>query len=63
MMETHVGVGAVASLATVSQSAAVDDLDAAWWLSESPVVGGLRYDGAEVVLPAAPGLGIEGLAT
>ncbi|MDP9240010.1 MAG: dipeptide epimerase [Actinomycetota bacterium] len=63
MMETHVGVGAVASLATVSQSAGVDDLDAAWWLSASPVTGGLRYDTPHVVLPDAPGLGIVGLAS
>ncbi|PZS36639.1 MAG: dipeptide epimerase [Pseudonocardiales bacterium] len=63
MMETHVGLGAVASLATVSRSAAVDDLDAAWWLSASPVSGGLRYDGAHVVLPDAPGLGIDGLTS
>lgn len=62
MMETHVGVAAIASLATVSRSAAVDDLDAAWWLSTSPVRGGPRYDGAQVVLPDAPGLGIDGLA-
>ncbi|MDQ6874425.1 MAG: dipeptide epimerase [Actinomycetota bacterium] len=62
MMETHVGVGATASLATVSGSAGIDDLDAAWWLTASPVRGGLRYEGAEVVLPDAPGLGIEGLA-
>lgn len=62
MMETHVGVGATASLATVSRSAGVDDLDAAWWLSSSPVRGGIWYDGATVVLPDAPGLGIEGLA-
>lgn len=62
MMETPVGVGATASLATVSRSAGVDDLDAAWWLASSPVRGGLRYDGATVVLPDAPGLGIEGLA-
>ncbi len=62
MMETQVGVGAVASLATGSRSAGVDDLDAAWWLAASPVRGGLRYDGATVVLPDAPGLGIDGLA-
>jgi len=61
MMETHVGVGAVASLATVTESANVDDLDAAWWLSASPVRGGIRYDAATVVLPDAPGLGIDGL--
>lgn len=62
MMETQVGVGAAASLATVSRSAAVDDLDAAWWLASSPVRGGLHYDGADVVLPGAAGLGIDGLA-
>lgn len=62
MMESHVGVGAAASLAAVSRSAAVDDLDAAWWLSASPIRGGLRYDGSTVVLPDAPGLGIDGLA-
>jgi L-alanine-DL-glutamate epimerase-like enolase superfamily enzyme len=62
MMETPVGVGATASLATVSHSAAVDDLDAAWWLAGSPVRGGLHYEGAEVVLPQAAGLGIDGLA-
>jgi len=63
MMETHVGVGATASLATVARSAGVDDLDAAWWLAASPVEGGLRYDSARVVLPDAPGLGIAGLAS
>ncbi|MGB9378826.1 MAG: dipeptide epimerase [Mycobacteriales bacterium] len=62
MMESHVGVGATASLATVSGSAGVDDLDAAWWLAASPVRGGLHYDGASVVLPDAPGLGIDELA-
>jgi L-alanine-DL-glutamate epimerase-like enolase superfamily enzyme len=37
------------------------DLDAAWWAQETPFVGGLSYDGATVVLPEAPGLGIEGI--
>jgi L-alanine-DL-glutamate epimerase-like enolase superfamily enzyme len=58
MMETHVGVGAAASLVAAYGTTAVSDLDAAWWLAEPPVRGGLRYDGASVVLPDAPGLGI-----
>jgi L-Ala-D/L-Glu epimerase len=62
MMETPVGTGAAAALAAVSGSPYAADLDAVWWLSSSPVSGGLVYDGASIVLPDAPGLGIEGLA-
>jgi L-alanine-DL-glutamate epimerase-like enolase superfamily enzyme len=62
MMETHVGLGAAASLAAACGTTVVADLDAAWWARESPYVGGLVYEGATVVLPDAPGLGIEALA-
>jgi len=62
MMEGPVGVGAAASLVAAVGSTLVSDLDAAWWTASSPVVGGLRYDGATVVLPSGPGLGVEGLA-
>lgn len=62
MMETGIGIGAAASLAAAYGTTAVADLDAAWWLASSPVQGGLRYEGATVVLPDAPGLGITGLA-
>lgn len=62
MMETHIGVGAAASVAAAYGTSAVADLDAAWWASASPFLGGMRYDGPVVVLPDAPGLGIEALA-
>jgi L-Ala-D/L-Glu epimerase len=62
MMETHIGVGAAASLVAAYGTTAVADLDAAWWAERSPVLGGLVYDGATVRLPDAPGLGIDGLA-
>jgi len=62
MMETHVGVGAAASLAAISGSPLVHDLDAAWWLRRSPVEGGPRYEQARLRFAAAPGLGISGLA-
>ncbi|HEY6739768.1 MAG TPA: enolase C-terminal domain-like protein, partial [Actinopolymorphaceae bacterium] len=62
MMEGPVGVGAAAALVASHGTSLVSDLDAAWWTSTSPVRGGLRYDGSDVVLPSAPGLGIEGLA-
>jgi len=61
MMESHIGVGAAASLVAAYPTTATSDLDAAWWAAESPVVGGLAYAGSTVSLPASPGLGIEGL--
>jgi L-alanine-DL-glutamate epimerase-like enolase superfamily enzyme len=61
MMEGPVGVGAAASLVAAYGTTLVSDLDAAWWLADSPVSGGLRYDGSEVVLPDAPGLGVDGV--
>jgi len=61
MMEGPVGVGAAAALVSAYPTSAVNDLDAAWWLKESPVVGGIRYDGALIHLPSAPGLGVTGL--
>lgn len=62
MMESHIGVGAAASLAAAYGTSLTADLDAAWWAAESPFIGGLSYDGAVVVLPETPGLGIEALA-
>ena len=61
MMESHVGVGAAAALVAAYPTTAVNDLDAAWWLRESPVVGGIGYDGPVIHLPAGPGLGVTGL--
>jgi o-succinylbenzoate synthase len=58
MMETAVGVGAVAAVAAAHASSVVDDLDAAWWAASSPVVGGIRYAGEQVLLPTDPGSGI-----
>jgi o-succinylbenzoate synthase len=62
MMESHVGVGAAASVVAALGTTAVADLDAAWWAESPRVRGGLRYDGPVVVLPDAPGLGIDGFA-
>ena len=62
MLESQVGVGAAASLVAAHGTTLTSDLDAAWWLDGSPVRGGMAYDGPQVVLPDAPGLGVEGLA-
>jgi L-Ala-D/L-Glu epimerase len=61
MMETSIGVGAAASLAAAHGTTVVCDLDAAWWLAEPAVSGGMGYDGSTVVLSAEPGLGVTGL--
>jgi len=58
MMEGPVGIGAAASLVAAYPTTAVSDLDAAWWLATSPVTGGIRYEGSDVVLPDGPGLGV-----
>ena len=62
MMESHIGVGAAASLVAACQTSATSDLDAAWWAARSPVVGGLVYESPTVVLPSSPGLGISALS-
>lgn len=62
MMEGQVGVGAAAALVAAYPTTAVSDLDAAWWLAEPAVVGGITYDGCDIRLPGAPGLGVSGLA-
>lgn len=59
MMEGPVGVGAAASLVAAFPTSIVSDLDAAWWLSDSPVSGGLEYIDGTVVLPDTSGLGIQ----
>ncbi|MGY0061918.1 mandelate racemase/muconate lactonizing enzyme family protein [Streptomyces sp. LZ34] len=61
MLESEIGTGAAASLVAAYGTTMVSDLDAVWWLQCPAVVGGMRYQGAAVVLPDAPGLGISGL--
>lgn len=62
MMESHVGVSAAAHLAAAVAPEVVHDLDAAFWLRRSPVVGGVAPAGDVLDLGSAPGLGIRGLA-
>ena len=61
MMESHVGVGAAAALVAAYPTTAVNDLDAAWWLQQPPVDGGITYEGSTIHLPSTPGLGVTGL--
>ncbi len=59
MMEGPIGVGAAAALVAAAGTTQVSDLDAFWWVGESPVTGGARYDGGFIVLPDAAGSGLE----
>ena len=58
MMETVIGVGAIAAVAAAHPTSVVDDLDAAWWAAASPVVGGVEYDGDRLVLSSSVGSGV-----
>jgi o-succinylbenzoate synthase len=58
MMETAIGVGAVAAVAAAHPTSVVDDLDAAWWAAASPIVGGAAYEGDRLVLSSSPGSGV-----
>ena len=63
MMESHVGIGAAASLVAAVGVTSLPDLDAAWWATSSPYDGGVTYERDEIVLPTTPGLGIDALRT
>lgn len=63
MMESHIGVGAAGALWAATGGGRTPDLDAAWWVTGSPYDGGVAYDGAMLVLPTGPGLGIGGVNT
>lgn len=62
MMESHLGIGAGAALVSALGLPGTHDLDAGWWATASPYVGGVGYHGPRIELPDAPGLGITGLA-
>lgn len=59
MMESHLSVGAAAHFAASRTIVKQFDLDAPLFCGVNPVVGGMTYEGAKVLLPEALGLGIE----
>ncbi len=61
MMESHVSVSAAAHLAASQTIIGRFDLDAALFCSINPAQGGISYQGARVIIPEAPGLGIEAI--
>lgn len=62
MLESSVGIAAAASFASTLPAMA-QDLDGGLWLASSPVSGGAAYNGPEILLSQAPGLGIMGFSS
>lgn len=59
MEETRVGLTAAAHLVCSKKSIVYADLDAALFLAEEPVLGGMNVKDGMVTMPHAPGLGLE----
>ncbi|MCJ7591733.1 MAG: dipeptide epimerase [Woeseiaceae bacterium] len=60
MLETAIGVSAAAHVAVAKASSITRvDLDAPLLATINPVVGGVSFDGSEISISDAPGLGIE----
>lgn len=61
MLESKVGITAAAALSAGTCVIGKNDLDAADLLAEDPVEGGISYDGEDLLVSDAPGLGIRGI--
>jgi L-alanine-DL-glutamate epimerase-like enolase superfamily enzyme len=63
MLETSIGVSAAAHVAVAKANSITRvDLDAPSLATINPVAGGVRFDGAEISISDAPGLGIDSIA-
>jgi len=59
MDETRLGLSAAAHFVSARPNIVFADLDAALYLAEDPVIGGITYDGGTIILPDAPGHGAD----
>ena len=57
MLETRLGLTAAAHLVSAKPNIRYVDLDSHFQLKEDPIVGGARWDGSNITLPEAPGIG------
>jgi len=63
MLETSIGVSAAAHVAVAKSSSITRvDLDAPSLAMINPVAGGVRFDGPEISITDAPGLGIQNIS-
>lgn len=59
MLETKLAVNAAAQLAAAAPAVTLCDLDGPQLCAADPILGGAVFDGPHVLLPDAPGLGID----
>jgi L-alanine-DL-glutamate epimerase-like enolase superfamily enzyme len=59
MIESRLGLTAMAHVVAVLGGADWVDLDTAFLLAHDPCMGGMRAEGPLLSLPSTPGLGIE----
>jgi L-alanine-DL-glutamate epimerase-like enolase superfamily enzyme len=59
MFETRLALTAAAHLAAARPNIAFLDLDSAFYLADDPVLGGVSFDGENIMLPESPGLGAD----
>lgn len=59
MNETRLGLTAAAHLASARPNIAFADLDTAFFHADDPVSGGIHYEGNQIIVPDAPGLGAD----
>ena len=62
MLESKIGITAAASLAAGKKIVTRADLDTAVLLAEDPVCGGVSFNGNQLIIPEAPGLGITDIS-
>ena len=63
MLESPIGITAMASFVSGKQHIKFVDLDPIAMIKENPIRGGARLEGARIILPNKPGLGIESLGS
>lgn len=61
MLESPIGLTAMASFVSGRQLIKYVDLDPIYMIRENPIAGGARLENARIILPDKPGLGIESL--
>ena len=59
MMETRVGLSAAGHLAYARPNIYDADLDSSFQLKEDPVIGGVKYEVGDMILPDTPGHGAD----
>jgi L-Ala-D/L-Glu epimerase len=60
MLESPIGIAAIASFAVAHPDISFADLDAIALIKDNTVIGGAQFNGNTISLSNSPGLGIDG---